>query len=206
MAKRAVKQGLVTVNGEEAKPSKRITGKDNVVISPKAKDYPEGYFKLKSLDDLFSEVQFNQDMEALDIGSSAGGFLHYLKDKGLRVTGIEISEQFVEMLEPIVEKNETLSLIVGDAFEIEPDKVFDEGHFDVLLVDVTTDVKGTLELITSYCPVLKVGGMLIVAFKSDTTTENRKRLVKKVQSIGFHSLKAVILDKSTQEIHVVGKR
>ncbi|TFG15313.1 methyltransferase domain-containing protein [Candidatus Thorarchaeota archaeon] len=206
MAKRAIKQGLVTVNGEKVKPSKRVTGKENVVVSPEAKDYPEGYFKLKKLDELFPQVQFNRDTNAIDIGSSAGGFLHYLKDRGLRVTAIEISEQFVEMLIPIIQKNETLSLIVGNAFELEPKRIFEEEQFDVLLIDVTTDVQGTLELIASYRSVLKSGGILIAAFKFQTTSDNQKQLVKQVQSMGFHSLKAAVLDESTQEIHLVGNR
>lgn len=206
MAKRAIKQGLVTVNGEKVKPSKRVTGKENVVVSPEAKDYPEGYFKLKKLDELFPQVQFNRDTNAIDIGSSAGGFLHYLKDRGLRVTAIEISEQFVEMLIPIIQKNEKLSLIVGNAFELEPKRIFEEEQFDVLLIDVTTDVQGTLELIASYRSVLKSGGILIATFKFQTTSDNQKQLVKQVQSMGFHSLKAAVLDESTQEIHLVGNR
>ena len=206
MAKRAIKQGLVTVNGEETKPSKRVAGKENVVISPKAKNYPEGYFKLKRLDELFPKLQLNHGMDAIDIGSSAGGFLHYLKDKGLRVTGIEISEQFVRMLIPLVQNNEALSLIVGNAFELEPEKVFEEMQFDVLLIDVTTEMEGTLELILSYRSILKSGGMLIAAFKCNTTNDNQKQLVREVGSMGFDSLRTVVLDESTQEIHVVGNR
>ncbi|UCH03848.1 MAG: cell division protein FtsJ, partial [Candidatus Thorarchaeota archaeon] len=76
-AKRAIRAGHVKVNGELAKPSKQIRGSESVTVSKESLDTPVGYMKLKRIDDSIGNVVTSATL-ALDIGSSAGGFLRYL--------------------------------------------------------------------------------------------------------------------------------
>ena len=91
-AKRAIRAGHVKVNGEPAKPSKQIRNSESVTVSKESLDTPVGYLKLKQIDDAIGNVVTSTAL-ALDIGSSAGGFLRYLAECGATATGVEVSEE-----------------------------------------------------------------------------------------------------------------
>ena len=138
-AKRAIKDGLVTVNGRVCKPSKQVSEKDTIELLSTEADVPQGFQKLKELDEQLQSQLVSKVCTALDIGSSAGGFLIYLAEKGVNVVGIEVSKRFTGELHAIVEKYPTVSVIYVDAFDMDPTIITNKGQLDLLLVDVTTD-------------------------------------------------------------------
>ncbi|MFW9955555.1 MAG: S4 domain-containing protein [Candidatus Thorarchaeota archaeon] len=201
-AKRAIKEGLVTVDGRPMKPSYHVTGKEKILVSSLARDLPRGYGKLKQLDDRVQGRLVKPGTFALDVGSSAGGFLYYLLEKGAKVVGVEISETFIPTLREL-EKSFTglFTLIAGDAFSIDPYAICNAGELDVLLIDVTTDPNGTLLLIERFTPVLKHGGRLIAAFKGKLDTNIVSNL-----SDYYSESQIVELDSSVKEFHFIGQR
>ena len=85
VAKRAIKEGMVTIDGKPCKPSKKVSGDEDIRVSPDYADKPMGYHKLKEIDELLGGKLVTLPCIALDIGSSAGGFLAYLNDKGAKL-------------------------------------------------------------------------------------------------------------------------
>ena len=146
-AKRAIKDGLVIVNGRKCKPSTQVSEKDTIELLSTEADVPHGFQKLKELDERLQDELVSNACTALDIGSSAGGFLIYLAEKGANVVGIEVSKRFAEELHTIVEKYSHISVIFADAFDMDPTIIVSNGQLDLLLIDVTTEPEGTLKLI-----------------------------------------------------------
>jgi len=202
-AKRAIKAGHVTVNGKLAKPSTQVKGTEIVIISSDASDFPIGYEKLKQLDELSGFDIVEPGNLVLDIGSSAGGFLCYLAEKQASAIGIEISKEFEEKLKAVVNKHENLSLIIGDAFFIDPIDICPENELDLLLIDVTTDVSGTISLIERFSPLLKENGKLVAAFK---IKEIKPDVLNKISSLSYTKIETITLDKSRQELHLIAFR
>jgi len=202
-AKRAIKAGHVKVNGKLAKPSTQVKGAEVVIISSDASDLPIGYEKLKQLDEISGLDIVKPGNLVLDIGSSAGGFLCYLAEKKATAIGIEISKEFEEKLKAVVNKHENLSLIIGDAFFINPIDTCPENELDLLLIDVTTDVSGTISLIERFSPLLKENGKLVAAFKIN---EIKPDVVNKISSLSYTKIKTITLDKSRQELHLIAFR
>jgi predicted rRNA methylase YqxC with S4 and FtsJ domains len=205
-AKRAIKEGIVTVDGHVPKPSKHITGNELIEIRTGLADAPKGFFKLQKIDAILGGELIRDSCSALDIGSSAGGFLAYLDHKGATATGIEVSDRFTEELQRLVDSNPKLSIIFGDAFEINPTSVVPKGSLDLLLIDVTTDLNGTLKLISRYKMLLKRGGHLIAAFKMENQDEDVLQVLNQVQDMGFAQAKSIYLDETRKEVHVFAHR
>jgi 23S rRNA (cytidine1920-2'-O)/16S rRNA (cytidine1409-2'-O)-methyltransferase len=201
-AKRAIKEGIVTVDGHVPKPSKHITGNELIEISNGFVDVPKGFFKLQKIDTILGGELIRDSHSALDIGSSAGGFLAYLGHKGIIATGIEVSNRFSGELRRLVDSIPTLSIIFGDAFEMDPILLALENGIDLLLIDVTTDLKGTLKLISKYRMLLKKGGRLLAAFKMENQEEDVLQVLNQVQDMGFSRARSIHLDESRQEVHV----
>lgn len=203
VAKRAIKEGMVTVNGKQCKPSKHVNGKEDIKVSADYADKPLGYHKLMQIDDLFEGNLVTLPCIALDIGSSAGGFLAYLNDKGATAIGIEVARRFSKDLIRITEIHPHISVIFDDAFTIDPTVIVNEGMLDLLLVDVTTEIEGTLNLISRFSRLLKEGGRLVAAFKTD----NRDivlQLLESVSDSGFDNVQSIYLDDTRQETHITG--
>jgi len=167
VAKRAIKEDKVTVNGRQCKPSTKVSGKEDIKITSDYEDMPMGYHKLKGIDERLVGDLVTLPCMALDIGSSAGGFLSYLNSKGATVIGIEIAQRFSKELTTLAESHSQISIIFDDAFTIDPSIIVDEGCLDLLLVDVTIEIDGTLNLISRFSELLKKGGCLVAAFKTD---------------------------------------
>lgn len=203
VAKRAIKEGLVTVDGQLCKPSKQVSGREEIIISPESVDMPMGYHKLKQIDELLEGNLVMKPCIALDIGSSAGGFLAYLNEKGATVIGIEVAERFFDNLIELAESHQRISVIFDDAFTIDPSIIATEGGLDLLLVDVTTEVDGTMELISRFSYLLKTDGRLVVAFKTDNP-EIVLQLRKSVTNLGYTDVESIHLDDTRQEVHITG--
>jgi 23S rRNA (cytidine1920-2'-O)/16S rRNA (cytidine1409-2'-O)-methyltransferase len=203
VAKRAIKEGMVTVDGKQCKPSKHVSGKEDIRVSTDYADKPMGYHKLKQIDDLLEGKLVTLPCIALDIGSSAGGFLAYLNDKGATAIGIEVARRFSEDLTRIAESHPLVSILFDDAFTIDPTVIVDEGELNLLLVDVTTEIDGTLNLISRFSGLLKKGGRLVAAFKTD----NRDivlQLLESVSAFGFTNVQSIHLDSARKETHIIG--
>jgi len=204
-AKRAIRDGLITVDGRIAKPSTEVNGTESVAIS-EVSDVLMGYDKLSRLDAIVGGNLIVQSDKALDIGSSAGGFLEYLLEKGAVVKGVEVSERFKDALLQLASANSNLSIVMEDAFKIDPFSLFGESELDLLLVDVTTDPQGTAFLIERFSPLLRRGGRLIAAFKSKTMPSTVSLLKDRVSNLGYADVCTVVLDDSRQEFHVTAIR
>nr|KXH72692.1 MAG: hypothetical protein AM325_01285 [Candidatus Thorarchaeota archaeon SMTZ1-45] len=205
-AKRAIKDGLVTVNGLGCKPSTQVSEKDKIELHSTEADVPQGFQKLKELDKYLQGKLVCSDCKALDIGSSAGGFLIYLAEKGAKVVGIEVSERFVKELYAIVEKYQNISVLFTDAFDMDPNIIASDDQLDLLLVDVTTEPEGTLILIKKFTSLLKRKGRLLAAFKSNHKSDILSYLKDGIAQLGYIQIQEIILDKSRQEVHITAIR
>ncbi|MEM4945358.1 MAG: S4 domain-containing protein, partial [Archaeoglobaceae archaeon] len=111
-AKIAIKQGLVRVNGVVVKkPSAEVNESYMIEVLD---DKPAGYWKLKHLDETFGI--FKGDEVVLDLGSSAGGFLLYARERAKFVYGIEFSKEFEEALKEL-ESLGNVKIFIEDAFK-----------------------------------------------------------------------------------------
>lgn len=205
-SKRAIRAGHVRVNGKIVKASTHISGQETIEVSHSYAIYPKGYFKLKSIESTLKRSIAHHDSLVLDIGSSAGGFLSYLAEKNATAIGIEVSEEFADQLLNLIQENHNLSLIVGDAFEIHPSIISPEKALDLLLIDVTTDIEGTLQLVKRFSCLLKHNGMLLAAFKQKPIKETIEISMSRVSDIGYFSLEAIVLDRTIQEFHIAALR
>lgn len=204
-AKRAIRAGHVKVNGEPTKPSKQITGSESVIVSKESLDTPVGYLKLKQIDDSIGNVVTSTTL-ALDIGSSAGGFLRYLAECGATAIGVEVSEEFSQSLEKLVNDYPNVSVLFDDAFTMDPMIVGENEKVDLLLVDVTTEPQGTLMLVKRFSVLLKKEGWLIASFKSKTTSTAISNMRDSVSGLGFAIVQDIVLDDTLHEFHVVAVR
>jgi len=171
IAKRMIKSGYVKVNGKIGKPSTFVKGSETIEVSDKVTLFPIGYEKLKTIDILMDGNLARAGDLALDIGSSAGGFLLYLAEKGIHSIGIEISDEFYDVLKEIESENENITILFDDAFTIDTADICSPNSLDLLLIDVTTEPSGTFKLIEKFLPLLKSRGKLVSSFKTKTKTE-----------------------------------
>ena len=205
-AKRAIRDGLVTIDGSPAKPSSIVKGNENIKVQDNSLDHPVGYNKLRQLEFFLGNSLVSKDSLALDIGSSAGGFLCYLAENNVRAIGIEVSDSFIEQLNIIANQYPNVSIIIDDAFQIELPIICKEKELDLLLIDVTTDINGTLKLIKRFTPLLKTNCHLISAFKSKPESTVMHEVQKQVKNLGFTDIREVVLDNSLQEFHIIAIR
>jgi sarcosine/dimethylglycine N-methyltransferase len=109
--------------------------------------------------DLAKLAGITADMSVLDVGSGVGGPARALAATyGCRVTGIDLSEPFVEAARYLTERtrqSERVSFQAGSALELP----FDDGRFDaVLLQHVAMNIADRAQLYREIRRVLKVGG------------------------------------------------
>lgn len=204
-AKRAIKKGLVLVNGKEAKPSTHVTQNDEIQVSENARDMPLGYLKIKRADDVLSPPLISSGDRVLDIGSSAGGFILYARDKGANILGIEISDEFLPQLLRIDSTSEGVSILAGDAFTM-PMEEIPGGEFDTILIDVTTEPESTLTLVRRFHEILRSSGKTLVAFKAKPTSENILRYQETIEELGFINCQPIILDENRQEFYIFAEK
>jgi len=203
VAKRAIRAGGVTVDGRLVKPSTWISGKEEVLVNDRASNTPQGYSKLMAIESAL-DIQFaSPGILALDIGSSAGGFLTYLAEKGAKVIGLEFSEDFIIQLNEISKTFPEVSILMCDAFEVDPMIVCGPNELDLLLVDITTNPDNTITLTKRFTHLLKKGGTIIVAMKIKPTSEELQVLQDKLAELGYRDIQKVVLNQSRQEVHLI---
>jgi len=203
VAKRAIRAGGVTVDGRMAKPSTWISGKEEVLVNDCASNTPQGYSKLMAIESALGIQFVSPGILALDIGSSAGGFLIYLAEKGAKVIGLEFSDDFIAQLSEISEAFPDVSILMCDAFEVDPMIVCGPNELDLLLIDVTTDPYNTITLTKRFTPLLKRGGMIVAALKIKPTSEELHVLQDKLAKLGYRDIQKVVLNQSRQEVHLI---
>lgn len=205
-AKRAIKSGSIRVAGKLCKPSMQVQGTESIEILDGLADNPKGFQKLRTIDQLLDHSLVKEDCLALDIGSSAGGFLSYLAHKGAQVIGVEVSPRFLRELETLVERNDNISVIVGDAFNLDLSILSGKKELDLLLIDVTTDVDGTLHLVRRFSPLMKPQGRLLAAFKSPYSKDKLKQVTDEINDLGYTSIQEIVLDENRSEFHITARR
>lgn len=205
-AKRAIRDGMVTVDGRVAKPSTQVNGIESIDVSMESSDAPVGYDKLKRLDTFLGGSLVSAGDLVLDIGSSAGGFLRYLAERGAVAKGIEVSDRFLEPLTELSDTWPSISVLIADAFKTDPFNISSEEELDVMLVDVTTDPEGTLALVERFSALLKHNGRLIAAFKSKARPDIVSALTASMSMLGYTDVQTIVLDESRQEFHLAAVR
>ena len=103
------------------------------------------------------------DMSVLDVGSGVGGPARFLAAAyGCQVTGVDLSEPFVEAARYLTERtgqSERVSFETGSALELP----FDDGHFDaVLLQHVAMNIPDRAQLYREIRRVLKLSGRFAI--------------------------------------------
>jgi sarcosine/dimethylglycine N-methyltransferase len=103
------------------------------------------------------------DMLVLDVGSGVGGPARFLAATyGCRVTGVDLSEPFVDAARYLTERTgqgELVSFETASALELP----FDDGHFDVaLLQHVAMNIADRVLLYREIRRVLKLSGRLAI--------------------------------------------
>jgi sarcosine/dimethylglycine N-methyltransferase len=103
------------------------------------------------------------DMSVLDVGSGVGGPARFLAATyGCQVTGIDLSEPFVEAARYLTERtgqSEQVSFETASALELP----FDDGHFDVVLLQhVAMNIADRARLYREIRRVLKPSGRLAI--------------------------------------------
>ncbi|HMK47673.1 MAG TPA: SAM-dependent methyltransferase [Methanocella sp.] len=160
-AKRFIHRGMIKVNGDiTTKPAKQVKPGSRIEIAEE--DQPEGYFKLKDIQEQYETIK--PDDRVLDIGSSAGGFLIYASSIAREVVGIEFSEEFKAPLKAVIEKHQNVKVIFGDAFKLDPSSL---GHFDIILNDMTIEPSMSIEILSRYLPLLNEDGRALQVLKLD---------------------------------------
>jgi sarcosine/dimethylglycine N-methyltransferase len=103
------------------------------------------------------------DMSVLDVGSGLGGPARFLAATyGCQVTGVDLSEPFVDAARYLTERTgqrELVSFETGSALELP----FDDGHFDVaLLQHVAMNIADRARLYREIRRVLKLSGRFAI--------------------------------------------
>ncbi|MGQ4910630.1 MAG: S4 domain-containing protein [Candidatus Thorarchaeota archaeon] len=205
-AKRAIKSGAVLVDGKQRKPSYSMNGLESITLLDEYADTPLGFRKLREIDQILDGSLSRAD-SALDIGSSAGGFLKYLSFIDTRVIiGLEVSERFSEELSIVTDQNPNISILFADAFTVEPLVLTPTQSLDLLLIDVTTSPNGTIELVERFSCLLKSEGLLVVAIKAILGEEVQERISTRLRNLGYSILNVMLLDSTRQEFHIAARR
>ncbi|AEH60631.1 RNA-binding S4 domain protein [Methanosalsum zhilinae DSM 4017] len=199
-SKKAIKGGHVRINGQiVTKPSKLVKQEDAVEVD-EGYDRPEGYFKLAHIQEITNVLQ--PDDLALDIGSSAGGFLLFASEIVRKIQGIEYSLHFKPQLEKIVSDNENVSIIFADAFTVDLQLLSAE-KVDIILSDLTLDPPDSLKILARLFPLLKPGGRLVQVIKINHGL-SRKPVIDQIVSMDFTILN--VLESEKEEMYIVAKK
>ncbi|MGZ4893757.1 MAG: S4 domain-containing protein [Halobacteriota archaeon] len=200
-AQRAIKSGLVAVDGKTVlKPSFDVTH-DNSIIVARSADKPAGYWKLKRIQEAFGLIKIGDVV--LDIGSSAGGFLWYAAEFAEKIYAIEFSSSFKQLLDLVVEHYyDKVILIYADAFSF--DFLSLGVNFDVILNDVTIEPKDSLELLFKSSVALKAGGHVLQVFKGKAKDIPLTDFLHQFEERGFKTLG--VLNAQKDELYVIAEK
>ncbi|HEX7514587.1 MAG TPA: S4 domain-containing protein [archaeon] len=200
-AQRAIKSGLVAVDGRTIlKPSFDVTRVNSVIVAASV-DKPAGYWKLKGIQEAVGLIKIGDVV--LDIGSSAGGFLWYAAEFAEKVYAIEFSSSFKQLLDVVVEHYyDKVLLTYADAFSF--DFMSFGVNFDVILNDVTAAPKDSLDLLLKSSAALKVGGRVLQVFKGKPKDFHLNDFLQRFEEYGFKTLEVITGQK--EELYVIAEK
>ncbi len=95
---------------------------------------------------------------------------------------------------------------MDNAFTIDPLVITDYETLDLLIIDVTTDPSGTLQLLSKFTPLLKISGHALLALKIDPESPLINDHATTMMSLGYSHLRQIVLDKSRKEVHLFARR
>lgn len=159
-AQTLIKEGLVSVNGEQIiKSSYALKESDKVAVKEHKEYVSRAAFKLSAfLDELGLDVK---DKIALDIGSSTGGFTQVLLEEGAsEVTAVDVGR---EQLHVSLKNDERVHSYEGcDIREFESEKKFDIVVSDVAFISLlyildAVDRLAKSKIILLFKPQFEVG-------------------------------------------------
>lgn len=196
-AKRAILEGYVKVNDRViTKPSYDVAYSDKIEIT-EGLDKPAGYWKLKEIQEKTNLIKKGDIV--LDIGSSAGGFLLYASEIASHVHGIEFSLGFRSELKKLAHEHPNITVEFGDAFTMS----FENGKFDVLLMDITASPLSSLKALENIFTALKRGGMLLQVLKLPKDRE-KEPILKKLSSLGLEIIR--IIEPEKKEAYIIARK
>lgn len=199
-AKAAILAGNVKVNGMAVTKASRDVSTDDVIEVAEGLDQPQGYFKLKLIQEESGILKPGD--RVLDLGSSAGGFLLFSSGIAGHVKGIEFSRDFRSELGKIAYEKENVEIIFGDVFNI-PLNLLSEEPVDVILSDMTLEPEDSIKALSRVLPLLKTGGKLLQVIKLPKK-KNPKPILSKIENLGLE-IQQVISPKK-QEIYVIARK
>ncbi|MGZ4908188.1 MAG: S4 domain-containing protein [Halobacteriota archaeon] len=200
-AQRAIRLGLVIVNGRVInKPSFQVMPNDVIEIHVAA-DKPSGYWKLKQIQNACALIEAGDTV--LDIGASAGGFMLYALELAKSVYALEFSATLKRGLDQIASQYPGKATVLhADAFIYDFDRF--EGYFDVVLNDVTAEPEASLQLLARCTIALKVGGRVLQVLKGKMSEATADRFTSSVEDIGFNVLCSLTSQKD--ELFIIGEK
>jgi len=200
-AQRAIRSGLVVVNGRVVcKPSFQIKPSDRIAVASVA-DRPSGYWKLMQVQNACSFIRAGDTV--LDIGSSAGGFMLYALERANNVYALEFNADLKRGLNQIARKHPGKATVLhADAFTYDFHRF--AGFFDVILNDITAEPEASLKLLARSAIALKRGGRVLQVLKGKMSEQSTDRFKRIVEDIGFDTL--CILPSPKDELFIVGKK
>jgi SAM-dependent methyltransferase len=146
---------------ERLKTALAVFGPEDVRLTPQQLAGLDQFHTrgLAATADLAKLAGITADMSVLDVGSGVGGPARALAaSNSCRVTGVDLSEPFVDAARYLTERtgqSGQVSFQAGSALEL----AFDDGRFDaVLLQHVAMNIAGRAQLYREIRRVLKVGG------------------------------------------------
>lgn len=199
-AKTAIVAGNVKVNGVAVTKASRDVSTDDVIEATEGLDQPQGYFKLKLIQEESGILKPGD--RVLDLGSSAGGFLLFASEIAGHVKGIEFSRDFRSELGKIAYEKENIEVMFGDVFTV-PLSSLSEEPVDVILSDMTLEPEDSIKALSRVLPLLKAGGKLLQVIKIQKK-KNPKPILSKIENLGLE-IQQVISPKK-QEIYVVARK
>jgi 23S rRNA (cytidine1920-2'-O)/16S rRNA (cytidine1409-2'-O)-methyltransferase len=199
-AKSAVLAGNVKVNGTPVTKVSRDVSIDDVIEVIEGLDRPQGYFKLKLVQEESGILKPGD--RVLDLGSSAGGFLLFASEIAGHVKGIEFSRDFRSELGKIAYEKENVEIMFGDVFSV-PLNLLSERPVDVILSDITLEPEDSIKALSRVLPLLKEGGRLLQVIKIQKK-KNPKPILSKIENLGLEIQQVIGSEK--QEIYVLARK
>ncbi len=200
-AQRAIKLGLVTVNGHVINKSSFQVVSDDAIVVDHMAGMPAGYWKLREIQNACAFI--NAGDTVLDIGASAGGFVLYTVELAKRVYALEFSNSLKRDLDEIaIQYPGKVTVLHADAFTYEFSSL--AGCFDVILNDVTTEPAASLRILERCLVSLKTGGRVLQVLKGKISKPTEDRCKAHIEYLGFNVLCSLTSQKD--ERFIIGEK
>lgn len=123
--------------------------------------------------DQIMKGRYNPDAIILDAGCGNGRNLHWFLQNDFNITGIDISEEVLQVLKNEYHKIPAKRLMVSSVEETG----FPDNHFDHIICSAVLHFANSItrfnQMITEMVRVLKTGGTLFIRMTSDIGIENK---------------------------------